>query len=270
MTEIKIATLNIASASKEKARRLLDGWLIPSSYDVCVLSETSEGQGTDDIISVFQAAGWQVFQRNTSAKDRGVAIVTRIKSTESTNYPSSDPAPGRSIVIELHTIPRIQIVGMYVPNRGNDLAKLDRKKKFLDCWLQYIVDNSLTPGQRILIGDLNVVPTGQRPMFLPQYQFEYDWYEKLTHAAGLYDAALKHGGRHESTWVAHSGEGYTYDHIMPGKNLLKHVVNFSYDHSTRKTSGLTDHSALILTVTVDDVQYLHQDRLREQKQSELF
>jgi exonuclease III len=159
---------------------------------------------------------------------------------------------------------------MYVPNRGNDGLKIERKRSFLDSWLQYLAQKAPTNQQRVLVGDLNVVPTSQHPVFLPQHVFENRWYEQLQSHAGLYDAALMHHHRHESTWVAHTGEGYTYDHIMPAKGLCDRVVAFAYDHSPRLSTNVSDHSALILTMNFDSVAYLHRNPPTELKQMDLL
>src|SRR6185369_2955683 len=138
-------------------------------------------------------------------------------------------------------------------------------------WLKYLSDESASNQQRILLGDLNVVPPSQHPLFLPQQQFEYDWYENLNIRGGIYDAATMHRALgHESTWVAHTGEGYTYDHILLQKGLAPRVVQFEYDHSTRSTGGITDHSALILALDLDSVSILHRRPLTVPTQAELF
>ena len=57
--------------------------------------------------------------------------------------------------------------------------------------------------------------------------------------------------------MANTGEGYTYDHILPSRDLQTRVVAFAYDHSTRARSGITDHSALILQLRLDRIVRLH-------------
>lgn len=271
MDQITIATLNIAAASEERALRLLDEWITPTSFDVYVLTETSDGAGTQLITSEFKAAGWAVFQRPTSPKERGVTIASRVAASEYTLYPPNDPVPGRTSIVDLNTTPGIQLVGMYVPNRGNDPTKMSRKKTYLDCWLRHLLNAPSPKRERVLLGDLNVVPTSQRPIFLPQEPFEYRWYEGLDRDAGFYDAAVMHNAsRHESTWVAHTGEGYTYDHVMPSRTLLKRVVKFAYDHSTRSRQAVSDHSAIILSLELDWVNYLHRNALKRRMQMGLF
>lgn len=269
--QLTIVTLNIAAASKERALRLLETWLLPSSFDVYVLTETSEGPGTQLILDTFRDAGWSVFRRPTLDKDRGVAIVSRVEATVSGSYPRNDPAPGRSVIVELATTPALQLIGMYVPNRGNDPGKTERKRTFLTCWLKHLLEESAFHQHRILLGDLNVVPLDQQPQFLPQERFEYDWYRQLVQAGGLYDAALQHRPGHESTWVAHTGEGYTYDHIMPSLALTQRVTSFSYDHTPRVHGPLTDHSALIISVGLETISRLNlAARAVPTKQASLF
>jgi len=270
MNQLKIGTLNVASASKERARRIIDEWITPSGFDLYVLTETSEGAGSILITSELKEAGWSVFQRPTLSKDRGVAIVSRVAATESSIYPTTDPGPGRSIVLDLHTTPPIQVVGMYVPNRGNDPAKTARKKAFLSCWLSYLVESSRANRRCILIGDLNIVPPAQQPLFLPQEPFEYAWYRQMAGSCRLYDAAVKHHSGHESTWVANTGEGYTYDHIMIHESLATHVIGFSYNHTTRSRGGVTDHSALALTLSIESLEFRDLKMHAAPKQATLF
>ena len=269
MPHITITTLNIAAASGDRAQKLLDDWIKPTSFDVYVFTETSVGEGTALIMSQFKNAGWATFQRRPTGKDRGAAIVSRIRASIPSWLPDNHPEPCRSVVLELGTSPQLQLIGMYVPNRGNDRKKTARKRQFLDYWLSYCRSGTLNT-HRILLGDLNVVPSDQRPVLWPQQQFEHDWLADLDRAAGLYDAALKHSGRHESTWVSHSGEGYTYDHILPQKTLVRRVIGFRYDHAPQQDRRLTDHSALVLTIEVDSVERLTVRPLGEPNQTELF
>ncbi len=270
MPMITIATINIGAASKERARSILDKWLIQVPADVYVLTETSEGQGTELILSEFRNSGWSVFQLPTAPKDRGAAVVTRISASLVTELPPTDPAPGRSVVIDLSTLPPIRLIGMYVPNRGNDWAKTERKEKFLSCWLAYMQGLDSGTRQRILLGDLNVVPNPQHPIFLPQQRFEYDWLAQLQTRAGLRDAAVGLGAGHESTWVAHTGEGYTYDHIFMSAELMSRASHFRYDHSSREDRTITDHSALLVDLQLEEAEQIPVMKPGEQRQTQLF
>ncbi len=268
---IRIGTLNIGAAAKERAKRILREWIMPLNLDVYVLTETSEGAGSQFLFAEFTAAGWSVRKRPLREGDRGVFIASRIMTSEFSQYPNSEYSNGRAVVVELETTPSVQLVGMYVPNRGNDFTKTQRKKDFMDTWMQFFQDRQVSHHHRIVLGDLNIVPKSQSPKFLPQDSFEYLWYDRLCGQVGLYDAALANRrSQHESTWVAHTGEGYTYDHILPSNNLKNRVIDFVYDHSTRAMGSITDHSALILTVQLDAVTRLKTHPLGVPSQGTLF
>ncbi len=197
-------------------------------------------------------------------------MATRVQAKQSLKYPENDPAPGRTVLLELDTDPAIQLVAMYVPNRGNDPGKTDRKRAFLDVWKRQIGSAGSKGSDRVLLGDLNVVPPTQHPRFLPQQQFEDAWFQYMCGPCGFYDAAQQHNrGGHESTWVAHTGEGYTYDHILPTRSLMSRVVEFRYDHATRE-AGLTDHSAMRLTLTIERKSVLPTHPLGQPAQRSLF
>ncbi len=270
--ELSIGTLNIGAAARERAERIFEEWIVPSGLDVYVITETTSGPGTQFLLSQFETAGWAVHRWPAEDRDRGAMIVTRVAGDDARQQLPDDPAPGRSVIVDLATVPAVRIVGMYVPNRGNDPAKTKRKEDFLAIWLRHLT--TLKPLERstILVGDLNVVPVGQNPHFLPQQPFEYAWYEELIGAQGLYDSAVAHNdGGHEPTWVAHNGECYTYDHILPATKLKSRVSEFKYDHSTRaRGGGVTDHSALVIRFTVDSLDLRPTHPLGEARQRELF
>jgi exonuclease III len=269
MEKISVATLNIGAASKQRAQRILDEWIIPSSYDIFVFTETSEGEGTSLIASAFVDVGWAIAHFPVQ-DDRGVLLASRIPFKCINKVYQADPARGRTVVVQLNTHPCVEIVGMYVPNRGNDSQKTERKWSYLKYWLSHLSRSPLA-GSRILLGDLNVVPGTQHPRFLPQQQFEYEWLERLLSSCDLYDIAVKHNqAGHENTWVAHTGEGYTYDHILISKALQNRVCGFSYDHTTRRRDGITDHSALSVVIELDTVSHLQAFRVGTPRQAGLF
>lgn len=85
MERIKIATLNIAAASRERARKVLDDWVVPTSCDVYVLTETSEGEGTQLISNDFKTAGWTVYQEAGPQRSKGVTLDVVRKVTDHWN-----------------------------------------------------------------------------------------------------------------------------------------------------------------------------------------
>jgi len=271
MAFVSIATLNIGAASKERAQRILDNWIKPSQVDIYVFTEVSEGDGTSTILEAFQDVNWTVLRVPCATNDRGVAIVSRIGIDAKAEYPANDPAKGRAAIAVLDTMPQVELIGMYVPNRGNDPTKTHRKKAYLDCWLGRLSAKTNRQLCRVVMGDLNIVPPTQHPQFLPQLPFEYAWYRDVIERCGLYDAALRHNANtHESTWAAASGEGYTYDHIFVDARLAGRVRGFRYDHDTRRRGGITDHSAVAVTLEMDSVSHLETYAVGTPRQSGLF
>lgn len=266
---VTIATLNIAAASKDRAQRILAEWVEPNSFDVYVFTETSEGSGTELLTHACRNAGWSVYGHPPAPKDRGVVVATRVSATPADLHLKDDPAPGRSLVLDLEAQPPLQLVAMYVPNRGNEAAKLDRKRAFLDSWRAQLRMHPPT-GHRLIIGDLNVVPQDQTPVFLPQFPFEYDWFTGVIDDMHGIDLAVAHNaGKHEPTWVAYTGEGYTYDHILVDGHALDRVEAFAYDHTPR-TTKISDHSAVVTKVRLDAVWRAHEHAFVVPTQTELF
>lgn len=271
MAFVNIVTLNIGAASKERAQRILDEWVKSSEFDIYVFTEVSDGDGTNLILAAFHDVNWTVVRVPCATNDRGVAIASRVGIKTDAVYPANDPGKGRAAIAVLDTTPQVELIGMYVPNRGNDPTKMDRKKAYLDCWLKQLSAKHNRQPCRILIGDLNIVPPAQHPNLLPQLPFEYSWYRDVIEKCGLYDAPVRHNANaHEDTWVAASGEGYTYDHVFIDLRLAGRVRGFRYDHNTRRRGGITDHSAVAVRLEMDSVSELDTYAVGTPRQSALF
>lgn len=236
---MKIVSLNIASASERRAEAIIT-WLKGSQADLVVMSETSNGPGTRRIARAFLELGWYGQLGETTGNERGAAIYGRWPM-QTTDRPQADPLPARAMTV---TVDGFDLYGFYIPNRGNDATKLRRKTEFLDAWGKWLVDKG-RERPSLVIGDLNIVPASQHPAMLPQMKFEYDWIQRLRSVYS--DLAESRLGAHEFTWVAHTGEGYTYDHAFASRGLAPRVVAFEYDHSSRSKEA-SDHSALTVDI----------------------
>lgn len=260
---MKIVALNVASASERRAEAIIE-WLRMSEADLVVFSETSDGPGTKRIANSFADLGWYGELGESRGRERGAAIYARLP-VEAIARPARDPLPARAIAV---SVDGFDVYGFYIPNRGRDPEKLERKASFLDAWGDWLESRGREYGS-LVIGDLNVVPSTQRPIMLPQMKFEYDWLERLQRTYA--DLALRHLGVHEHTWIAHTGEGYTYDHALASQSLLPRIAGFHYDHSSR-TSAASDHSALTVVVTSSKAPEARpiSELARWQAQAELF
>jgi hypothetical protein len=95
--------------------------------------------------------------------------------------------------------------------------------------------------------------------------------EQIQSRGGLYDAAYRHHENgHESTWVAYTGEGYTYDHIFVQEDLQPQVRQVQYDHRPRLSMGVSDHSAVIVTLELTRMDMIHRRELVVPTQTDLF
>jgi exodeoxyribonuclease-3 len=266
---ISIATLNIGAASKGRAARIVEEWVAASDHDVYVFTETTNGEGTDLIASAFATAGWKVFRERLPERERGVLIAARIAAVR-IDGPVDDPAPGRTVFIELSSEPRVVVAGMYVPSRDATVRQIRRTEEFLAFWCRSLTAMASHP-HRILAGDLNVVPPDQHPSIFPQLDFEDRWFASLEHAAGFVDPVRVRGLLHEFTWRARrSDEGYTYDYVLASRALIPRVVNTSYDHTVRMTRGLSDHSAVALSLKLDKVSLRAPRPQQHVRQGSLF
>lgn len=238
---LTIATLNIASASSARAKAIME-WLPSVHADVWVLTETSVGPGTSELLTWFHRRGWSCTASRVSTHERGVAICSRSPTSILTLRPPDDPLPGRALSLRIPTnLEPITLLGMYLPTRGNDVSKLERKSSYMASWLRFLTRIDLS--RVIVLGDLNIVPAGQSPRAFPQFPFEYAWLEALENA-GLHGLTPGLEGRHESTWSSPGGEGYTFDHILVGELLMSRLESFAYRHESR-VFGISDHSAVL-------------------------
>ncbi len=134
--------------------------------------------------------------------------------------------------------PDFTMLGCYFPQRK-------AKAVFFDQCSQVIASYRGKPF--ILIGDLN---TGNQITDRSEKGSMYwcpDGFDRLCHSDELVDLWRNtHKDAREWSWLSTTGNGFRIDHAFANDEFLgRYVPVCSYDHSTR-TTGLTDHSALIV------------------------
>ncbi len=108
----------------------------------------------------------------------------------------------------------------------------------------------------MIAGDLNVLEPDHDPRYPVFGEWEYDFYRAFG-LAGFDDAfRIKEPSAMDYSWFGRpsaDGErnGYRFDHAFVSRAHHRAVVACRYDHSVR-TAGLTDHSALTLTLDLED------------------
>ncbi len=248
-----LLTFNIGNPSPARAERQL-GWLATRDEDVLVLTETRASRGCQLLADRFAAAGYTVVFPQPEQGEYGTMIVARIASHPGTWASKLDYLPARAAGI---TLPvrggGVEVVGLYVPSRDASQAKVERKRRFLECCLDAFASGAPEQEPRgtdvVLLGDLNIVEPDHQPRYRFFQPFEYAFYRRLEDL-GLVDAfRYLHPGRVEHSWVGRTGDGYRYDHAFVSKALLDGRDGCAYLHQPRELR-LSDHSALTLRLRV--------------------
>jgi len=247
-----LLTFNIGNPSPERAERQL-GWLATREEDVLVLTETRASRGCQLLADRFTAAGYTVVFPQPEQGEYGTMIVARIANHPGTWASKLDYLPARAASITLPIGEGVEVVGLYVPSRDASEAKVERKRRFLECCLGAFASrasqaNSLG-ADVVVLGDLNIVEPDHQPRYPFFRPFEYAFYRRLEDI-GLVDAFRHlHPGQVEHSWVGRTGDGYRYDHAFVSKVLLDALNGCAYLHEPRSLR-LSDHSALTLRLRV--------------------
>jgi exodeoxyribonuclease-3 len=240
-----ILTLNIANPSTARAERQLP-WLAQRPEQVLVLTETGPGPGTRLLLNRFAGAGWEVRAATTEDRERGVAIVSRLRARPR----AGDVVPLLPARAELVGLGEIDVLGLYVPSRDESMEKIKRKRGFLQA-VDDALGAALPDRNTVVIGDLNVLEPAHYPRHGAFRDWEYGFYEQMGRR-GFADAfRLCHPEAIEHSWVDYENRGYRFDHAFVSAALEAQVAGCGYVHATRE-DDLSDHSALSLLIDVAD------------------
>jgi len=249
---LTILTLNVGNPALERARRQRD-WLARRSEDVFVLTETGSGPGTHLIADSFADAGWSVTYPDHPDKERGIMLLSNVKSTVDPIGAAMPYLPARlaGIVVGTDRGP-VRILGAYVPSRDATEAKTTRKREWIEAFHQ-AYEATADNASVLLLGDLNVLEPGHVPPHPGQFApFETALYTALTHRHGLADVfRALHSTAVEHSWARRAELGYRYDHAHASSTLVERLSHCAYVHDTRTGEpALTDHSGLAVQLTL--------------------
>ncbi len=246
---IGVLAMNIGNPSRERAERQLE-WLQERPEHVLVLTETAPSAGCDLIVERLKGARWQVRFPRPGDGERGVLIASRVAIEErGGDVVSHLPARAERAVLGGGLL---EVLGIYVPSRDASVAKTERKRTFLAALSDAV---EAAPEHGVLIGDLNILEPSHQPRYAWFADWEYDFYRGLLEAGWVDAYRLRSPERIEHSWESHDGDGYRYDHAFVSLALAERVLECSYVHETREL-GLTDHSAMTLTLKLDGAQPL--------------
>lgn len=246
---LSVLTINIGAPAPQRATRLLD-WLATRPEQVILLTETSPGPGTSQILTEFSRAGWAVVSTPDQG-DRGAALVSRIPITSELTALSQVSIPGRIAAAILDAEPQTAVAAVYVPSRDRSQGKTERKQTFLASLSTALASLEDPIRHHLLLGgDYNVIARTHQPMHRGFLPFEFAFLEDLE-SAGFTDAHDHlHPGTQPYSWIGRTGDGYRYDYLHTGNALTDRLTSCTYLHETRD-HRLTDHAALTATLTLD-------------------
>jgi exodeoxyribonuclease-3 len=246
-TTLDVLTFNVNNPSYQRAERQL-AWLSDRPESIFVLTETADSAGCDLLARRFEAAGYSVTFPLPGRGERGVMIVSRLATQPGPG--STDYLPHRCVSVTVDTTDGpLDVIGLYVPSRDATVVKTARKRDFLDACQRSLPGGF--GGQRVVIGDFNVLEPNHIPRYRVFQPFEYAFYTWLG-KIGYFDAFRSlHRDALEYSWMGRTGDGYRYDHAHVSTPLAAALRGCSYLHDVRTAEDrLTDHSALTMSLAL--------------------
>lgn len=252
---LSLLTFNLQAAARPRAGRILD-WLDNRDDHVVVLTETSNGPGTTDLLDRCRAAGLIVEHRSSTDGDRGCALISRIPACTRPDLTARISLPARAVAVTLDTQPAVTLLGIYVPSSDRAPNKIAKKKAFLTTTLEAIARlPELDRGELVLTGDYNVIGRTHEPRYPVFQAFEYAFLDQLDQL-GLTDVHQHlYPGVQVHSWYGRGGNGYRFDYFHTGIALTAAATSCTH-LSEPRTSGLSDHDAVALTLATAPPQLL--------------
>lgn len=258
---IRLLTCNVQRASVSRARRQV-AWFARSGADVLVLTEVSAEESGDVLARLLADEGFGVLLPKPSSNDRYRVLVacrdaTALVGVDLGVRSMQHRCVAARVVLEAG---EIGVTGLYVPSRGPKERRNQDKRAFQDRVAGVLPDIQQAldvRGPVVIAGDLNVVEPDHDPRYAVFGGWEYDFYRAFGRA-GFEDAfRLKEPSRMDYSWFGRPSaegtrNGYRFDHAFVSGAHRAAVAECRYDHSVR-TAGLTDHSALAVTLSVPDM-----------------
>jgi exodeoxyribonuclease-3 len=240
---VGLLTFNIGAAGEARAGTILR-WLRSRKDDVIVLTETTNGIGTELLAEGLRARGYSV-RHSPAARERGVLVASRLAIARDLSDDLAVTLPSRASALLLGTgATELLLVGVYIPSRDRTDAKVARKEAFIASLLGGLRVLPAAHRRRlVLAGDYNAVARRHEPQLPGFFPWEYGLHDELERI-GLRPAhELRGRGDHPHSWIGRTGLGYLYDYVHLGTALQHGVKRCEYLHGPRQRR-LSDHAAL--------------------------
>jgi exodeoxyribonuclease III len=247
--QIRLLNWNIRNPSLSRAQQQAD-WLIQTGANVIILTEAKYSQGCRFLSDWLTSYGFTVFFPQPTTMDYCVIIAIKEIHHQKVEL---DAAFLSHRLVSLHcetAIGMVHIVGTYVPSRGPKERRNEDKRQFQTQIMHLLRDRSRS-STIILAGDLNVIERNHIPHHAVFGEWEYEFYETFTQNGWMDAYRYLHPASLEYSWFGRKREGYRFDHIFISDGLSPYVTECWYTHEVR-TTGLSDHSAMFLTLLPSD------------------
>ncbi len=259
--KLSFLSLNIGNPSIERAKKQCE-WLLKRKEDVFILTETKNSKGCIYIEEFFLQFGYDLFTMNSSLNfsvsfpksqtgDLGVMIISKYKILKESNYfNKNDIFYSRQLEISISIKDYvIDLVGLYVPSRDRSEKKIERKKFFINEFEKYMTNSKKET--KVIMGDLNILEKNHNPHYSTFFNWEYNFYDEILNNEFIDAYKFCHPDKNEYSWVGRTNNGYRYDYCFISSDLKDKLIDCYYIHDTRK-NGLTDHSAIVLSLEIND------------------
>ena len=232
-TAMRILTWNIRAGGGSRLARIAEA-IAAHEADVLVLTEYRSGDAGQRLRAVLRDLGFVWLSPVEPPGIRnGVLIATRKKPRSVAHVTEHVPEPWRMLAV---TIDRVRLFGIYMPN-------LRAKIPYWEALIEASTPHA--GGRALALGDFNTCrayvdepgATDVTALFLDKIQ-----------AAGFRDVWRdRYPDGREYSWYSHRGNGFRIDHAFASSRLAPRIGTIRYSHAER-TSGLSDHSALIVEI----------------------
>jgi exodeoxyribonuclease III len=246
---VQAILLNIRHGGGPRAPRLLE-WLTARSPYVVAMPEWRDNSAGDVLRRGLEQRGFQVATATLATKSNGVLFAAHRPFKSRCCAPEAADS-GAMIVADFES--EWRMLAAYFPQ-----DKL--KAPFFESCLSEAESSHGTPF--LLLGDLN---TGRNRADLEGSGVPFactDQFEELQTKAGLVDLWRAQHGDAATEWSWYSpkstkrrSNGFRIDHAFANAAFRKQFPNIrcSYDHTPREM-GITDHSALVLSVSEAEIR----------------
>lgn len=237
MPEKTIVTWNIrhGGGGAERSQKILSQ-LSAFNADVLVVTEFRNGPTGAIIRSHLAGLGYAISHPDTRERANSVLVASRDNIRR--GYPADEAVPDQRHLWNVE-LDWLKLCDVYMPNQE---AKLPYWRALEQLALR-------ADGPELFLGDFN---TGNNTLDLSQGGALFiasDYFDRFGSGRLVDVWRSRNAQTAEFSWFSRSNNGFRLDHAFASSALNARVRSCEYQHDLR-TQGLSDHSALRLTMDV--------------------